>query len=155
MVPFNGEPLTNADARWRGGFVVPSSPRLFVRGTYNAFVSWGRGEYQGAHAMRPFILIAVSAIALSAASFGQANAGTSAGAAGLRDAAEQLRVTEPVARVCREVCRENFCRTRCFYEHDRDEVVRERVYRGRDRDEYRERRPGVELRVPGVSIEGH
>jgi len=103
--------------------------------------------------MRPFILIAVSAIALSGASFGQANAGTSAGAAGLRDAAEQLRSAEPVARVCREVCRENFCRTRCFYEHDRGEVVRERVYRDRDRDEYRERRPGVEFRVPGVSIE--
>jgi hypothetical protein len=106
--------------------------------------------------MRAFILFAVSAIALSSASLGQANAGTSAGAAGLRDAAEQLRMTEPVARVCREVCRGNFCRTRCFYEHDRDEG-RERVYRDRDdyrdRDEYRYRRPGVEFRGPGVGIE--
>ena len=34
--------------------------------------------------MRSFMLIAVSAIALSGASLGQANAGTSAGAAGLR-----------------------------------------------------------------------
>jgi hypothetical protein len=104
--------------------------------------------------MRPFILFAVSAIALSSASLGQANAG--AGAAGLRDAAEQLRITEPVARVCREVCRENVCRTRCFNERDRDEVVHERVYRERDdRDEHRDRdrRPGVELHVPGVNIE--
>jgi hypothetical protein len=106
--------------------------------------------------MRPFILFAVSAIALSSASLGQANAGTSAGAAGLRGAAEELRITQPVARVCREVCRENVCRTRCFNERDRDEVVHERVYRERDdREEHRdrERRPGVELHVPGVNIE--
>jgi hypothetical protein len=103
--------------------------------------------------MRPFILFAISAIALSSASLGQANAGTSAGAAGLQGAAEQLRITEPVAQVCREVCRDNFCRTRCFNERDRDEVVHERVYRERDRDERRDRRPGVELRVPGLNIE--
>ena len=102
--------------------------------------------------MRPFILFAVSAIALSSASLGQANAG----AANLQGAAEQLRLTEPVARVCREVCRDNFCRTRCFNERDRDEiVVRERGFRDRDRDERRDRdrRPGVELRVPGVGID--
>ena len=103
--------------------------------------------------MRAFILFAVSAIALSSASLGQANAGTSAGAAGLRGAAEELRMTEPVARVCREVCRGNFCRTRCFHEHDRDDV---RVYR--DRDDYRDRdehhrRHGVEFRGPGVGVE--
>jgi hypothetical protein len=106
--------------------------------------------------MRIFILAAVSAIALASASFGPANAGTSAGAAGLRGAAEQLRITEPVARVCREVCRGNFCKTQCFHEQDRDEVVHERVYRERDdRDEHRDRdrRPGVQLRVPGVSID--
>ena len=101
--------------------------------------------------MRPFILFAVSAIALSSASLGQANAG----AANLQGAAEQLRITEPVARVCREVCRDNICRTRCFNERDRDEVVHERVYRERDHDEhrYRDRRPGVEFHVPGVNIE--
>jgi len=106
--------------------------------------------------MRSFILFAISAIALSSASLGQANAGTSAGAAGLRDASEQLRLTEPVAKVCKEVCRGDFCRTRCFNERDRDEVVHERVYRERDdRDEHRDRdrRPGVELHVPGVNIE--
>jgi hypothetical protein len=106
--------------------------------------------------MRPFILFAVSAIALSSASFGQANAGTSAGAAGLRGAEEQLRMTEPVARVCKQVCSEGVCRTRCINERDRDEVIHERGYRDRDdRDEHRDRdrRPGVEFRVPGVSVE--
>jgi hypothetical protein len=104
--------------------------------------------------MRSFMLFAVSAIALSSASLVQANAGTSAGAAGLRGAAEELRITEPVARVCREVCRENICRTRCFNERDHDEVVHERVYRERDDDHRdRDRRPGVELRVPGVHID--
>jgi hypothetical protein len=105
--------------------------------------------------MRSFILFAVSAIALSSASLGQANAGAAAGAAGLQGASEQLRITEPVARVCREVCRDNFCRTKCFDEHVRDEVVHERVFRERDHDEhrYRDHRPGVELRVPGVSVE--
>jgi hypothetical protein len=105
--------------------------------------------------MRPFILFAVSAIALSSASLGQANAGTSAGAAGLQGAAEQLRITEPVARVCKEVCRGDICKKQCFNERDRDEVVHERVYRERDRDEHRDRdrRPGVELRVPGVNID--
>jgi hypothetical protein len=37
-------------------------------------------------------------------------------------------------------------------------VVHQRVYREgddhRDRDEHRDRRPGVELNLPGVSIEG-
>ena len=105
--------------------------------------------------MRPIILIAVSAIALAGASFSQANAGTAPGAAGLRSAADELRLTEPVARVCRQVCSENFCRTRCFNEHEHDEVIHERVYRDRD-DRYehrdRDRRPGLELHVPGVEF---
>jgi hypothetical protein len=103
------------------------------------------------------MLIAVSAIALAGASSGPANAGSLAGAAGLAGASEQLRITQPVDRVCRQVCRENVCRTRCVDEHDRDEVVHERVYRDRDHDRYehRDHRPGVELRVPGVNIEAH
>jgi hypothetical protein len=111
--------------------------------------------------MRSFILLAVSAVALASGPFGQANAGTAPGAAGLRGVADELRLTEPVARVCREVCRGDFCKTKCVNEHDRDEVIHERVYRERDdHDEYRhrERRPGVELHVPGVpgvSIESH
>ena len=107
--------------------------------------------------MRLALLLAASAIAFSSAPVSQASA---AGAATLGNAAEELRLIEPVARVCREVCRENFCRTRCFGERDRDEIVRERVYRDRDFDRDRDRdrfhhRRGVELDVPGVSIRAH
>jgi len=107
--------------------------------------------------MRLAFLLAASAIAFSSAPASHASA---AGAATLGNAAEELRLVEPVARVCREVCRENFCRTRCFEERDRDEIVRERVYHDRDfdRDHDRDRfhrRRGVELDVPGVSIRAH
>jgi hypothetical protein len=110
--------------------------------------------------MRPFMLLAVSAIALAGASFGQANAGPSAGAAGLAGAAGQLRLAEPVDRVCHETCRGDVCRTRCVDERVRDEAVHEREYRegdhrDRDRDERRGRKPGVELKLPGVNIEAH
>jgi hypothetical protein len=44
-------------------------------------------------------------------------------------------------RICREVCDEGFCRTRCFDNGDR-------IYRY-DRD----RRPGIEFRGPGVGVE--
>jgi len=101
--------------------------------------------------MRLAVLLAAAAIAFWSAPVSQASA---AGAATLSSAADELRLVEPVARVCREVCRENFCRTRCFEERDRDEVVRERFYRDRDydRDRFRHRRPGVELDLPGVSV---
>jgi len=104
--------------------------------------------------MRHVFLLAVSAIALSSAPLGQANAGA---AASLSNAADELRLVQPVARVCRQVCRDNFCRTRCFEERDRDEVVRERVYRDRDydrdyRDHDRDHRRGFEFDAPGVSI---
>ena len=103
--------------------------------------------------MRLAFLLAASAIAFSSAPVSQASA---AGAATLGNAAEELRLVQPVARVCREVCRENVCRTRCFEERDRDEIVRERVYRDRDRDRDRfHHRRGVELDVPGVSIRAH
>lgn len=103
--------------------------------------------------MRHSILIAISAIALAGAASVPARAAKSDG---LRSASEALRLVQPVARVCREVCRDNVCRTRCFEEHDHDDVVRERVYRDRgDRDRDRDHRPGVELRVPGGSIEAH
>jgi len=50
-------------------------------------------------------------------------------------------------RICRQVCDEGFCRTRCFdnggriYMHDRD------------RDYYYHRRLGVEFHAPGVGVE--
>jgi hypothetical protein len=104
--------------------------------------------------MRLVVLLAASAIAFLTAPPSQASA---ASAATLGNAADELRLVEPVARVCREVCRENICRTRCFEERDRDEVVRERAYRDRDydRDRLRHRRPGVELDLPGVSVHSH
>jgi hypothetical protein len=54
-------------------------------------------------------------------------------------------------RVCRRVCDDGFCQTRCFNSGDR-------VYRyDRDRDHYRDRdydrRPGFGLHVPGLGIE--
>jgi hypothetical protein len=100
--------------------------------------------------MRHVLLLAVSAIALSSAPLGQASAGAGVS---LSNEANELRLVQPVARVCREVCRDNFCRTRCFEERDRDELVRERFHRDHDRD-YRDRdhRRGFELDAPGVSI---
>jgi hypothetical protein len=55
-------------------------------------------------------------------------------------------------RVCRQICDAGFCRTQCSNVNtygDRD-YNRDRY---RDRDYYGDRRPGVELRVPGVGIE--
>ena len=52
-------------------------------------------------------------------------------------------------RVCRQVCDDGFCQTRCFdrggrvYLYDRD----------RDRDYYDHRRPGVEFHGPGFGVE--
>ncbi len=106
--------------------------------------------------MRHSILIAISAIALAGAASVAARA---AEPDGLRSASPYLGLVQPVARVCREVCRDNFCRTRCFEEHDHDEVVRERIYHDydhdRDRDRDRDHRGGVELNVPGVRIQAH
>jgi hypothetical protein len=109
--------------------------------------------------MRHVFLLAVSAIALSSAPLSQASAGA---AASLSNAADELRLAQPVAHVCREVCRENFCRTRCFEERDRDEVVHERFYRDRDRDHDRDHRDhdrdhrrAFEFDAPGVSIRAH
>lgn len=103
--------------------------------------------------MRPFILVAASAIAIATTI--SANAGALTGAGGLRSATEQLGVTEPVARVCREVCREGICRKRCVFEPDGFRARGEFRDRGewRDRREYRgERRPGVQIEGPGVEF---
>ena len=52
-------------------------------------------------------------------------------------------------RICRQVCDEGFCRTRCF---DRGDSL---YLYDRDRDDhyYNHRRPGVEFRAPGVGID--
>src|SRR3954452_18840956 len=80
--------------------------------------------------------------------------------------ANQAHLTENVARVCRQVCRGDFCRERGFYERpeggirgerrfDRDDYRGDRrdrdVFRERrfEREEYRERRrPGIEVETP-------
>jgi hypothetical protein len=81
--------------------------------------------------MRMITLIATTAAALSAATLlaGPANAD----------------------QICRRVCDDGFCRTRCVERGDRLYLYdRDRDY---DRDYYHHRRPGVELHVPGAGIE--
>ena len=64
----------------------------------------------------------------------------------------QLSSIENVARVCREVCRAGVCRETCRWRPDRP---RARVYddsyraygRYYGRDYYRDRGPGIELRI--------
>jgi len=59
-----------------------------------------------------------------------------------------LAVPANADRICRQVCDEGFCRTRCFDSGDRLYLY------DRDRDYYyHHRRPGVEFRGPGVDIE--
>ncbi len=106
--------------------------------------------------MRRFILTA-SIIALSTSLAPVASAGVVGSARSV--ATDQGSIAEPVARVCREVCRGDFCRTRCssepeeFIRRDRDrDVYRDRGWY-RDRGEFRERRrPGVEVDVPGIEF---
>ena len=61
-----------------------------------------------------------------------------------------LAVPASADRVCKKVCDEGFCRTTCVQRNDR-------LYmQDRDRGYYHHRRPGVELRGPGVDIDvGH
>jgi hypothetical protein len=98
--------------------------------------------------MRSFILT-TSIIALSTwlAPVVDTNVVGSAGGV----AADRSSLVEPVARVCRQVCRGDFAnalqrRTGGLIRRDRD------VYR--DRDEYRDaaRRPGVEVETPGFEF---
>jgi hypothetical protein len=84
--------------------------------------------------MRRFILLAASVIALSSLISDSASA----------------------ARVCRQVCDNGFCRTRCYNEgpsvyigRDRDEYRGRSYYRER---EYRDRRPGIGIETPGFDI---
>ena len=56
-----------------------------------------------------------------------------------------LAVPASADRVCKKVCSEGSCRTTCVERSDR-------LYM-RDRDYYHHRRPGVELRGPGVGVD--
>jgi hypothetical protein len=67
-------------------------------------------------------------------------------AAALLTATMLLAVPASADRVCHKVCNEGFCRTTCVQRNDR-------LYmQDRDRDYYHHRRPGVELRGPGVDV---
>jgi hypothetical protein len=59
-----------------------------------------------------------------------------------------LAVPASADRVCKQVCDNGFCRSRCVERSDR-------LYNyDRDRDYYyHHRRPGVGVRVPGVDID--
>jgi hypothetical protein len=52
-------------------------------------------------------------------------------------------------RVCRETCDGGTCVTRCVNHSDEEVIIRDRD-RDNDRRRDYERRPGVELRVPGI-----
>ena len=58
-----------------------------------------------------------------------------------------LAVPASADRVCHKVCNEGFCRTTCVQRNDRLYMHES------DRDYYHHRRPGVELRGPGVGVD--
>jgi len=58
-----------------------------------------------------------------------------------------LAVPASADRVCKQVCDNGFCRSRCIERSDRLYMY------DRDRDYYHHRRPGVGVRVPGVDID--
>jgi hypothetical protein len=91
--------------------------------------------------MHKLMFVALSAASLFGATLSsdRANAMGVGGAAGIQSAQDQLGIIEQVARVCRRVCDDGFCRTRCFHADDDDDD--RRVFRERDwdRDHYRYR----------------
>jgi len=85
--------------------------------------------------MHKLLLVALSATATlvgAALLPGRADAINLAGAADIASAQGQLGIIQKVERVCRRVCDEGFCRTRCFFRDDDDRD--RRVFRDRDRD---------------------
>jgi hypothetical protein len=56
-------------------------------------------------------------------------------------------------RVCRQECSAGVCKEQCVEttDRDRDRVITEG--RGDRREERRDEKPGVELKVPGVGVE--
>jgi len=123
-------------------------------------VVFARAIFVGGTDMRRMVMIAVSAAALAlpcgvaSAAMGDQN--------GVRAAAARLDLAQPVARVCREWCRNGFCRQRCFHRSDYDYGER-RSYRSYEYDydrprAYYERRhydrsPSVGIYGPGVGVE--
>jgi hypothetical protein len=67
-------------------------------------------------------------------------------AAALLTATTLLAIPANAERICKQVCDNGFCRSRCVERSDS-------LYMSdRDRDYYHHRRPGIGVRVPGVDI---
>ena len=90
--------------------------------------------------MHRLLFVALSAATLFGAALlpDRADAISLAGAADVRLAQDQLGITEPVVRVCRQVFDDGRWRTRC-YDRDDDRDRDLRVFRERDRDRDRDR----------------
>ena len=68
-------------------------------------------------------------------------------AAALLTATMLLAAPASADRICKKVCNEGVCKSTCVQRNDR-------LYmRDRDSDYYHHRRPGVELRGPGVGFD--
>jgi hypothetical protein len=67
-------------------------------------------------------------------------------AAVVLSAATLLAVPANAERICRQVCDDGFCRSRCVDRGDRLYMY------DRDRDYYHHRRSGVEFNGPGFSV---
>ena len=68
-------------------------------------------------------------------------------AAAVLTAMTLLTVPASADRVCHKVCNGDVCKSTCVQRNDR-------LYmQDRDRDYYHHRRPGVELRGPGVGVD--
>ena len=68
-------------------------------------------------------------------------------AAAVLTATTLLAVPANAERICRQVCDEGFCRSRCVERNDRLYMY------DRDRDYYHHHHRGVEFRGPGVDVE--
>src|SRR4051794_26604382 len=116
-----------------------------------------RAIFLGGTAMRRLLMIAASAAALSLSAAGAGAAAMND--AGVRALADRIGVTDQVRRVCREVCREGFCRQRCWnddnYGYRERRVIREYDDDYAPRTYYRDRPrgPGVGIYGPGVGVE--
>lgn len=107
--------------------------------------------------MRRMLMVAASAAVVSLFGAAGASAANLAGP-GIRSAADALGGVQQVRRVCREVCRDGYCRQRCWEEPGYRE---RRVYREYDdpppqvyydRPRYYDPAPGVGFSGPGFSI---
>jgi len=92
--------------------------------------------------MHKLLLVALSAaVTLIGAALlpNRADAISLVGGADIASAQDQLGIVKKVERVCRRVCDEGFCRTRCFDDDDHDRRRDHDRDHDRDRDRDRDR----------------